>query len=101
MIKYKGHAVFAKEVEDLIKSHPGVKEVGVVGVRDPAAGELVKAVVVLESDARGKLSEEDIKEYCEGKLAHFKIPKIVVFRGEIPKTDVGKVSRRELREEGE
>ena len=99
MIKYKGHAVFATEVEDVIKDHPGVKEVGVVGVRDPVAGEVVKAVVVLEGDARGKISEEDIQEYCQGKLAAFKIPKIVAFRGEIPKTDVGKVSRRELRED--
>jgi long-chain acyl-CoA synthetase len=99
MIKYKGHAVFATEVEDVIKDHPGVKEVGVVGVKDPVAGELVKAVVVLEGDARGKLSEDDIQAYCKGKLADFKIPKIVVFRGEIPKTDVGKVSRRELRED--
>ncbi|MBU2551238.1 MAG: AMP-binding protein [Proteobacteria bacterium] len=99
MIKYKGHAVFATEVEDVIKDHPGVKEVGVVGVRDPVAGELVKAVVVLEGDARGKISEEDIQAYCRDKLAAFKIPKIVAFRGEIPKTDVGKVSRRELRED--
>jgi long-chain acyl-CoA synthetase len=98
MIKYKGHGVFAKEVEDVIKNHPGVKEVGVVGVQDAAAGEVVKAVVVLESDARGKTSEEDIVAYCNGKLAHFKIPKIIEFRGEIPKTD-DKVSRRELREE--
>lgn len=98
MIKYKGHAVFATEVEDVIKDHPGVKEVGVVGVKDPVAGELVKAVVVLEGDARGKISEEDIQAYCKGKMADFKIPKIVAFRGEIPKTDVGKVSRRELRE---
>jgi long-chain acyl-CoA synthetase len=99
MIKYKGHAVFAAEVEEVIKDHPGVKEVGVVGVKDPVAGEVVKAVVVLEGDARGKISEDDIQAYCKGKLADFKIPKIVVFRGEIPKTDVGKVSRRELREE--
>jgi len=99
MIKYKGHAVFATEVEDVIKGHPGVKEVGVVGVKDPVAGEVVKAVVVLEGDARGKISEEDIQAYCQGKLATFKIPKIVAFRGEIPKTDVGKVSRRELRED--
>jgi long-chain acyl-CoA synthetase len=99
MIKYKGHAVFATEVEDVIKSHPGVKEVGVVGVKDQVAGELVKAVVVLEGDARGKISEEDIQAFCKGKLADFKIPRVVAFRGEIPKTDVGKVSRRELREE--
>jgi long-chain acyl-CoA synthetase len=99
MIKYKGHAVFATEVEDVIKDHPGVKEVGVVGDKDQVAGEIVKAVVVLEGDARGKISEEDIQAYCKGKIADFKIPKVVAFRGEIPKTDVGKVSRRELREE--
>jgi long-chain acyl-CoA synthetase len=99
MIKYKGHAVFAREVEDIIKDHPNVKEVGVLGVKDPISGEIVKAVVVLQGDARGRVTEDDIVKYCEGKLAHFKIPKIVVFKGEIPKTDVGKVSRRELREE--
>jgi long-chain acyl-CoA synthetase len=61
-------------------------------------GENVKAYVVLEGDARGKVSETDINEYCKDKLAHYKIPKIIEFVGEIPKTDVGKVSRRELRE---
>jgi len=101
MIKYKGHAVFAREVEEVIKKHPQVKDVGVVGVKDPRAGEIVKAVVVLKADARGRLSEEDIMNYCEGKMAHFKIPKIVEFKGEIPQTDVGKVSRRELREEAD
>ena len=70
-----------------------------VGVPELKVGENVKAFVVLESDARGKLSEEDITNYFQGKLTHYKIPKIVEFVGEIPKTDVGKVSRRELREE--
>jgi len=95
----QGHDFSATEDEDVIKDHHGVKEVGVVGVKDAVAGEVVKAVVVLEGDARGKISEEDIQAYCRGKLAAFKIPKIVTFRGEIPKTDVGKVSRRELRED--
>lgn len=98
LIKYKGLRVYAREVEEVLKSHPQIKEVGVIGVRDIKVGENVKALVVLESDARGKLSEADIIEYCQGKLAHYKIPKIVEFVGEIPKTDVGKVSRRELRE---
>jgi len=57
--------------------------------------------VVLQPDARGKVSEEEIIEFCKGRLAHYKVPKIIEFRGELPKTDVGKVSRRELREEGE
>jgi long-chain acyl-CoA synthetase len=99
LIKYKGLRVYAREVEEVLKTHPKIKEVGVVGVKDIKVGEIVKAFVVLESDARGNLSEEDIIEYCYGKLTPYKIPKVVEFVGEIPKTDVGKVSRRELREE--
>jgi long-chain acyl-CoA synthetase len=99
MIKYKGLAVFAREVEEVLASHPQVKEAGVIGVPDPEVGEKVKAIVVLETEARGKVSEEEIKKYCAERIAHYKCPKIVEFRGEVPKTDVGKVSRRELREE--
>jgi long-chain acyl-CoA synthetase len=101
LIKYKGLRVYAREVEEAIKSHPKIKEVGVVGVKDIKVGQNVKAFVVLESDARGNLSEEDIREFCKDKLASYKIPKIVEFVGEIPKTDIGKVSRRDLREEDE
>jgi long-chain acyl-CoA synthetase len=97
MIKYKGYSVFAREVEDVLASHPQIKEVGVVGVPDPKVGEQIKAFVVLQREARGKLSEEDITKYCEDKLAHYKIPKVIQFVGEVPKTDVGKISRRELR----
>ena len=81
--------------------HPQIKAAGVVGVPDPKVGNLIKAYVVLEGEARGKISEEEIIEFCREKLAHYKVPKIIEFRGELPKTDVGKVSRRELREEGE
>lgn len=101
MIKYKGLAVFAREVEEVLASHPQIKEAGVIGVPEPEVGEIVKAVVVLETEARGKLSEEEITRYCEERLAHYKCPKVIEFRGEVPKTDVGKVSRRELREETE
>jgi long-chain acyl-CoA synthetase len=99
MIKYKGLQVFAREVEEVLTSHPQVREAGVIGVPDPEVGERVKAIVVLESEARGKVSEDEIMKYCTGKLAHYMVPKIVEFRGEVPKTDIGKVSRRELREE--
>jgi len=99
MIKYKGLQVFAREVEEVITSHPQVKEAGVIGVPDPDVGEKVKAIVVLESEARGKVSEEEIQKYCAGKISGYMVPKIIEFRGEVPKTDVGKVSRRELREE--
>ena len=101
LIKYKGLRVFAREVEDVLQAHPKIKEVGVLGVKDVKVGENVKAVLVLESDARGQLSEEDIINYCQGKLAAYKIPKIVEFVGEIPKTDIGKVSRRDIRGEEE
>jgi long-chain acyl-CoA synthetase len=99
MIKYKGYSVFAREIEEVLKEHPQIKEAGIIGVPDPKVGENIKAIIVVEKEARGKISEQEIIDYCKERLAHYKVPKIVEFRGEIPKTDVGKVSRRELREE--
>lgn len=99
IIKYKGLQVYARMVEEVIKGHPKIREVGVVGVPDASVGEQVKAYVVPEVESRGKITESEIVEWCEDKLAHYMIPKIIEFRGEIPKTDIGKVSRRELREE--
>jgi long-chain acyl-CoA synthetase len=101
LIKYKGLRIFAREVEEVIKTHQNVKEVGVVGVPDLKVGAYVKAIIVLEGDARGKVSETDIVEFCKDKLAHYKIPAMVEFAGEIPKTDIGKVSRREIRDQVE
>jgi long-chain acyl-CoA synthetase len=99
LIKYKGYSIFAKDVEDVLYGHPQVKAAGVIGVPDPSVGQRIKAIVVLQGEARGKVSEEEIKAYCKQQLAEYKVPHIVEFRGELPKTDVGKVSRRELREE--
>jgi long-chain acyl-CoA synthetase len=101
LIKFKGYSVFARHVEEVLYNHPQVKAAGVVGVPDPKVGNIIKAYVVLQSEARGKLSEEEIMEFCRQNLAHYKVPGIIEFRGELPKTDVGKVSRRELREEAE
>ncbi|MCF8033004.1 MAG: AMP-binding protein [Desulfarculaceae bacterium] len=101
LIKHKGYSVFAKHVEEVLYNHPQVKAAGVVGVPDPKVGQLIKAYVVLQGEARGKVSEEELIDYCKQELAHYKVPQIIEFRGELPKTDVGKVSRRELREEGE
>jgi long-chain acyl-CoA synthetase len=101
LIKHKGYSVFARHVEEVLFQHPQIKAAGVVGVPDPKVGNVIKAYVVLESEARGKVSEEEIVEFCRKNLAHYKVPQIVEFRGELPKTDVGKVSRRELREEAE
>ncbi len=99
LIKFKGYSVFAREIEEVLYKHPQVKTVGVIGVPDPKVGHYIKANVVLHAEARGKISEEDIINYCKETLAHYKVPKICEFRGELPKTDVGKISRRELREE--
>ena len=101
LIKFKGYPVFARDVEAVLYQHPQVKAAGVIGVPDPRVGQLVKANVVLQPEARGKVSEEEIIQFCTERLAFYKVPKIVEFRGELPKTDVGKVSRRELREEEE
>ncbi|MDZ7698150.1 MAG: AMP-binding protein [Deltaproteobacteria bacterium] len=99
LIKYKGYSVFARHVEEVLYQHPQIKAAGVVGLPDPRVGQVIKAYVVLQSEARGRVSEEEIAEFCRKNLAHYKVPKIIEFRGELPKTDVGKVSRRELREE--
>ena len=99
LIKFKGYSIFAKDVEDVLYAHPQVKAAGVIGVADPAVGQRIKAIVVLQGDARGKVSADEIKAYCRQSLAEYKVPHIVEFRGELPKTDVGKISRRELRDE--
>jgi len=99
MIKYKGYSVFAHEIEEVLYDHPKIKEAAVIGVPDPEVGERVKAIVVPETDYRGKLTEEEITEWCEKNLAHYKVPKIVEFRGEIPKTDAFKIDHKKLRQE--
>jgi long-chain acyl-CoA synthetase len=101
LIKYKGYSVFARQVEEVLYKHPQIKAAGVVGVREPSVGQIIKAYVVLESEARGKISEEEIAAFCKENMAHYKVPKVIEFRGELPRTDVGKVSRRELRDEAE
>ena len=99
LIKCKGYSVFAKDVEEVLYAHPSVKAAGVIGVPDPALGQRIKAIVVLQADARGKVNEDEIKAYCRERLAEYKVPQMVEFRGELPRTDVGKVSRRELRDD--
>ncbi|MGD8544586.1 MAG: AMP-binding protein [Candidatus Bathyarchaeota archaeon] len=99
MIKYKGYSVFAHEIEEVLYSHPKIKEAAVIGVPDEDVGERVKAVVVSETEYRGKLSIEEVTKWCEENLAHYKVPKIVEFRGEIPKTDAFKIDHKKLRQE--
>jgi len=99
VIKYKGLQVFPHEIEDILYNHPKIKEAAVIGIPDKVVGERVKAIVVPKREYRGKITEEEVIKYCEEKLAHYKIPKIVEFRGEVPKTDVMKVDHKKLRAE--
>ncbi|MFH1609686.1 MAG: AMP-binding protein [Candidatus Bipolaricaulota bacterium] len=101
LIKYRGFSVFLREIEEVLTQHPMVKAAGVIGVKDPKVGEYPKAYVVLRPEARGRVTEAEIRDYLKERLAPYKVPKVVEFRGELPKTDVGKVSRRDLREEAE
>jgi long-chain acyl-CoA synthetase len=79
----------------VVAAHPGVLEVGAIGVRDPQRGEIVKVVVVKKDPA---LTEQELIEHCRQELTAYKVPKIVEFREALPKTNVGKILRRELRE---
>ena len=94
LIKPGGFQVWPREVEEAIMDHPKVLEVGVGGIPDPKSGETVKAWVVVKPGET--LTEDELKEFCKGKLAPYKVPRYVEFRTELPKTTVGKILRREL-----
>lgn len=96
MILVSGFNVYPNEVEDVLASHPGVLEVACVGVADEKSGEVVKVFVVRKDPA---LTEKDILAHCKANLTGYKVPKFVEFRDELPKTNVGKILRRALRDE--
>ena len=98
MIDVSGFKVWPREVEEVLYTHPAVKEAAVVGVRDDYRGEAVKAFIVLK-DKTANMDIDAIREYCKTQLAPYKVPKIIEFRDELPKTLVGKILRRKLREE--
>ncbi|MBP7914917.1 MAG: AMP-binding protein, partial [Vitreoscilla sp.] len=95
MILVSGFNVYPNEVEDVITQMPGVLECAAVGVPDDKAGEAVKAVIVKKDPG---ITEADVRSWCESNLTGYKRPKIIEFRTELPKTPVGKVLRRELRD---
>jgi long-chain acyl-CoA synthetase len=95
MILVSGFNVYPNEVEDVVTQMPGVLECAAVGVPDAKAGEAVKLVIV-RSDPT--VSEADVRGYCDAQLTGYKRPKLVEFRTELPKTPVGKILRRELRD---
>jgi long-chain acyl-CoA synthetase len=96
MILVSGFNVYPNELEGVIAAHPGVLECAVIGVPDEHSGEAVKVFVVRRDP---NLSEQELMDYCKGQLTGYKRPKYIEFRDELPKTNVGKILRRALREE--
>jgi long-chain acyl-CoA synthetase len=97
MIIAGGFNIYPAEVEAVLYEHPKIKEAAVIGVPDPKRGETVKAYIVLKENETA--SEDEILTYCREQLAAYKVPKIVEFRSDLPKSMIGKILRRELREE--
>ncbi len=95
MVLVSGFNVFPNEVEHVISSHPKVLEVGVIGVPDDKTTEAVKAVIVKKDES---LTEEEIKSFCKEKLTNYKRPKYIGFTDELPKSNVGKILRRIIKE---
>jgi long-chain acyl-CoA synthetase len=98
MINVSGFNVFPNEIENVISGHPKVLEVGAIGINDPKSTEKVKVFIVKKDDS---FTEEEIIAYCKENMTSYKVPKQVEFRKELPKSNVGKILRRILKEEEE
>ena len=96
MILVSGFNVFPNEIENVVAAHPKVLEVGAIGIPDPKSTEKVKVFIVKKDES---LTEEEIIEYCRKNLTAYKVPKAVEFRDELPKSNVGKILRRILKEQ--
>ncbi|EFL87478.1 AMP-binding protein [Ahrensia sp. R2A130] len=96
MVLVSGFNVYPNEIEDCLVTHPGILEAAVIGVPDGASGEAVKAYVVLSDQS---LKSDAIRAYCKDHLTGYKVPKMVEFREDLPKSNVGKILRKDLRNE--
>ncbi|WP_337012703.1 long-chain-fatty-acid--CoA ligase FadD [Pantoea sp. AS142] len=96
MILVSGFNVYPNEIEDVLMQHPKVREAAAIGVPSDLSGEAVK-VCIVKKDA--SLSKEEVLDHCRRQLTGYKVPKIIEFRDELPKSNVGKILRRELRDE--
>jgi acyl-CoA synthetase (AMP-forming)/AMP-acid ligase II len=101
LIKCSGYSVFPSEVENLLYRHPAVAEAAVIGIPDSYRGESPKACIILKPGYVGKVTEEDILEWCKENMAAYKRPRVIEFREELPKSGAGKILRRILKEEDE
>ncbi|MCC6195055.1 MAG: long-chain-fatty-acid--CoA ligase [Burkholderiales bacterium] len=96
MILVSGFNVYPNEIEGVLAAHPGILECAAIGVPDAKSGEAVKLFVVKKDPA---LTVEDVKKFCQERLTGYKVPRDIEFRSELPKSNVGKILRRELRDE--
>jgi long-chain acyl-CoA synthetase len=96
MILVSGFNVYPNEIEGVVAAHPGVLEVACIGVPDQNSGEAVKLFVVRKDP---NLTAEQLLDYCKHELTAYKKPKFIELRDELPKTNVGKILRRQLRDE--
>jgi fatty-acyl-CoA synthase len=99
MINASGFKVWPAEVEAMLYAHPDVQEACIIGTVDGYRGETVKAVIVLKKDSKGKVKPDEITEWARGRMAAFKVPRVVQFVDELPKTATGKILWRKLQEE--
>lgn len=98
MIKVSGYSVFPDEVEAILSKHPAVAQIAVIGIPDPAKGEVVKAVIVLKPDAKGTISADEFIAWSRENLSAYKVPRSVEFRDSLTATATGKVLRRLAKE---
>ncbi|MCF2093677.1 hypothetical protein L1M68_05170 [Coxiella burnetii] len=96
MIIVSGFNVYPNEIEDILTSHPGIREAAVIGLSSEKTGEQIKAFIVRKDK---NLTKDEVIKHCREFLTAYKVPKIIEFREELPKTNVGKVLRRALRDE--
>ena len=96
MILVSGFNVYPNEIEDVVMHHPDVLECAAIGIDDPISGQTVQLFVVKRDPA---LDEDALMQHCRENLTAYKRPKSIVFREDLPKSNVGKILRRELREE--
>lgn len=96
MILVSGFNVYPNEIEDVLMQHPKVREAAAIGVPSDLSGEAVKVCIVKKDPS---LTKEEVLDHCRRQLTGYKVPKIIEFRDELPKTNVGKILRRELRDE--
>jgi fatty-acyl-CoA synthase len=99
MINASGFKVWPAEVEAMLYAHPDIQEACIIGTHDGYRGETVKAVIVLKKEAKDRTTAQEITEWARGRMAAFKVPRVVQFVSELPKTATGKILWRKLQED--